>query len=51
MLTYNNVNYCAWHVYKSLFGCSVAFCRLTYIEISLSINEKKLEKSPGKGRT
>ena len=50
MLTYNNVNYCAWHVYKSLFGCSVASCRLTYIEISLAINEKKPEKSTGKGR-
>ena len=33
MLTYNNVNYCAWHVYKSLFDCSVASCRLAYIEI------------------
>ena len=48
---YNNVNYGAWHVYKRLFGCSVATCRLACFEISLSINEKKLEKSPGKGRT
>ena len=34
-----------------MFGCSVATCRLACFEISFSINEKRLEKSPGKGRT
>ena len=41
---YNNVNYGACHVHKPLFGCSVATCRLACLQISLSINEKKLEK-------
>ena len=49
---YNNVNYSAQHVYKPLFGYSVVTCRLTCSEMFLSINEKKkLERSPGKGRT
>ena len=48
---YNNINYGAWHVHKPLFGCSVATCWLACFEIPLSINEKKLEESPGKGRT
>ena len=48
---YNNINYCAWHVHKPLFGSSVAIGRLTCSEISLSIKGKKLEISPGKGRT
>ena len=48
---YNNVNYDAWYVYKPLFGSSVATCRLACSEILLSINEIKLERSPGKGRT
>ena len=38
----------AWHVYKPLFGTSVVTCRLACSEISLSINEKKLERSPRK---
>ena len=43
---YNNVNYSAWHVYKPLFGTSVAICRPACSEISLSIDEKKArEKS------
>ena len=29
-----------------MFGCSVATCRLACFEISLSIDEKRLEKSP-----
>ena len=47
----NNINYGAWHVYKPLFGCSVAIFRFACFEIPLSMNEKKLEKRPGKGRT
>ena len=47
-LRYNNVNYGTWHVCKPLFGCSVAIC---WLRNSLSIKEKKLEKSHGKGRT
>ena len=43
---YNNVNYGAWHVYKALFGSPVATWRLACSEISLSINEKKLERRP-----
>ena len=39
------------HAHKPLFNCSVATCRLACFEISPSINEKKLEESPGKGRT
>ena len=35
---YNNFNYGAWHVFKPLFGSSVATCS----EISLSIYEKRL---------
>ena len=42
----NNVNNGAWHVYKPLFGSSVATCRLVCSEISLSINENKQERSP-----
>ena len=38
---YRNVNYGAWHVYKPLFGSSVAICRLACSKISLSINKKK----------
>ena len=45
---FNNVNYGAWYVYKPLFGSSVATCRLACSEISLSIIEKKLERSLGK---
>ena len=48
---YNNINYGAWHVYKPLFGSSVAICRFACSEISLSIKEKKLEKSLRKGLT
>ena len=48
---YNDVNYGAWHVYKPLLGSSVAICRLACSEISLSIKEKKLGKSPGESRT
>ena len=47
----NNVNYGAWHVYKPLFGSSVATCRLVCSEISLSINENKQERSPRNGQT
>ena len=32
-------------------GSSVVTCRLAFSKISLSINEKRLERSPGKGRT
>ena len=47
-----NVNYGAWHVYKPLFGSSVATCLLSCSDISLlSINEKKQERSVGNGRT
>ena len=45
---YNNVNYGAWHVYKTLFGSSNAICRLDSSEISLK--KKNMEKSPGYGR-
>ena len=48
---YNNVNYFDWHVYKPSFGSSFAVSRLACSEISLSINEKKLKRSPGKART
>ena len=48
---FNNVNYGAWYVYKPLFGCSVATCRLACSEISLSIIGKKLKRSPEKDRT
>ena len=41
----NNVNYGAWHVYKPLFGSSVATCRLACSEISLPINENAREES------
>ena len=34
-----------------MFGSSVATCRLASSSISLLINEKRLERSPGKGRT
>ena len=40
LLTFYNVNYSAWYVYKTLFGSSVATCRLECSEISLSIIEK-----------
>ena len=48
---FNNVIYGAWHVKKAWFGSSVTTCRLACSEISLSIIEKKLERSPGKDRT
>ena len=48
---FNNVNYGAWYVCKPLFGSSVATYRLACFEISLSIIEKKLKRSSGKGRT
>ena len=48
---YNNINYGAWHVYKLLLGSFVATCWLACSEIFLSTKEKKLERSPGKGRT
>ena len=51
LLTFYNVNYSAWYIYKPLIGSSVATCRLECSEISLSIIEKYLEKSPSKGRT
>ena len=47
---HNNVNYDTWHVYKPLFGSSVATYRLACSEISLPIDEKKLEWSPEYGR-
>ena len=47
----NNVNDGVWHVYKPLFGSSVATCRLVCSEISLSINENKQVRSPRNGRT
>ena len=40
LLTFYNVNYSAWYVYKPLFGSSVATCQLECSEISLSIIEK-----------
>ena len=46
-LRYNNVNYGDWHVYKPFFGSVVATSRLACSEISLSTNEKKLERHPG----
>ena len=46
--SFSKVNHGAWHVYKPWFGSSVATCRLACSEISLSIIEKKLERSPGK---
>ena len=42
---YNKVNYGAWHVYKPLFGSSVATCRLACSEILLLINEKSRKRS------
>ena len=42
---YNNVNYGAWHVYKTLFGSFNAICRLDCSEISLSKKKKHGEKS------
>ena len=48
---YNNVNYGAWQVYKPLFGSTVAICGLACSEITLSVNEKNLERSPGNGQT
>ena len=48
---YNNVNYGAWHVCKTLFGSSFATFRLACSEISLSINEKKQERSLENRRT
>ena len=48
---YDNVNYGGSHVCKPLFGSSVATCRLACSEISLSITEKQLERSPANGRT
>ena len=47
----NDVNYGVWHVYKPLFGSSVATCRLVCSKISPSINDNKQERSPGDGRT
>ena len=43
--------YGAWHACKPLFGSSVATCWLAYSDISISINEKKVERSPGKSQT
>ena len=37
----NMVNYGTWYVYKSLFGSSVATCRLACYKISLSTDNKK----------
>ena len=48
---YNNVNYGAWQVYEILFRSSVAIFRFACSEISLSMNEIKLERSPGNGQT
>ena len=45
---FSKVNHGAWHVYKPRFGSSVATCRLACSEISLSIIEKKPERSPEK---
>ena len=47
---YNNIDYGGWHAYKPLFGSSVAIFWLACSDISLSMNEKKLEGSPGNGR-
>ena len=48
---YNNVNYGAWYIYKSLSTFSVATCRLACFEITILSNEEKLERGPGKGWT
>ena len=48
---YNNVNYGAWHVFKPFFDSSVTICRLPSSEFRFQIKKKKLEESPGKGRT
>ena len=48
---FNNINQGAWYVYKPLFGSSVATCQLACSEISLSIIEKKLKRSPRKDQT
>ena len=45
---YNKVNYGTWHVYKSLFGSSVATCRLACFEISLSTDIKKAREESRK---
>ena len=42
---YNKVNYGAWHVYKPLFGSSVATYRLACSEILLLIKEKSRKRS------
>ena len=41
-------NYGSWHVYKPLFGSSVSTGWLACSKISLSIDKKKPERSPGK---
>ena len=46
-----SVNYSAKHVCKPLFGSSATIFRLTCSELSLSINVKKLKRSPGNCRT
>ena len=44
---YSKVSYSAKHVCKPLFGSSATIFRLTFSELSLSINVKKLKRSPG----
>ena len=41
----DNVSYGACHVYKPLFGSSVATCRLASFKSSFAINENKPERS------
>ena len=48
---YSKVSYSAKHVCKPLFGSSATIFRLTCSELSLSINVKKLKRSPGNCRT
>ena len=48
---YSKVSYSAKHVCKPLFGSSATIFRLTFSELSLSINVKKLKRSPGNCRT
>ena len=49
---YNFVNYGTWHVFKPLFGSSVATCRPAQCsKIWFPINKKNLKRSPGNGRT
>ena len=44
-LRYNNVKYCAWHVYKPLFGSSVATFWLAFPKFHFQSTKKAREKS------